>query len=169
VPSVILNRARPTVAAENDNESWESNTTNTSSSKLSSTVDLTVLSDSIKSLGEKAESVAALQAKELRQNRIHDTLEKKKDRSHAQQQSRISQKMQIGDRIAKLKAEKRKLQQDFFLRGQSDEPAKKKKELSDFYKEQIKQVEEEIAQEENEVSSILETPTRSNRTPDSAV
>jgi hypothetical protein len=147
VPSVIGDRAR----LEMDNDSWETNTTNTGRSRMQNTVDLTVLTDSIKTLGEKAESVAAIQVKELQKNRI------------------VSQRLQIGDRIAKLKAEKRKLQQDFFVHRQSDVPQTKKRETSEFFEEQIQQVDEEIAQGDRELSSLLETPTRNNRTPDSAI
>jgi hypothetical protein len=77
--------------------------------------------------------------------------------------------LQIGDRIAKLRAEKRKLQQDFFIHRQSEQAQKKKKEASDFFEEQIHQIDDEIAQGDRELASLLETPTRNNRTPDSAV
>jgi hypothetical protein len=165
VPSVIGARAR----LEMDNDSWETNTTNTGRSRMQNTVDLTVLTDSIRTLGEKAESVAAIQVKELQKNRQHDSLEKKRDRSHSHKQSVVSQRLKIGDRIAKLKAEKRKLQQDFFVHRQSDVPQKKKRETSEFFEEQIQQIDEEIAQGDRELSSLLETPTRNNRTPDSAI
>lgn len=46
VPSVIGARAR----LETDNDSWETNTTNTGRSRMQNTVDLTVLTDSIKTL-----------------------------------------------------------------------------------------------------------------------
>jgi hypothetical protein len=83
---------------------------------------------------------------QLPKNVQHDSLEKKRDRSHSHQQSIISQRLQIGDRIAKLKAEKCKLQQDFFVTRQSDVPQTKKRETSEFFEEQIQQVDEEIAQ-----------------------
>lgn len=102
-------------------------------------------------------------------NRQHDSLEKKKDRSRSHKQSVVSQRLQIGDRIAKLKAEKRKLQLDLFVHRQSDVPQKKKRETSDFFEEQIQQVDEEIALGDREMSSLLETPPRNNRTPDSAM
>jgi ElaB/YqjD/DUF883 family membrane-anchored ribosome-binding protein len=165
VPSVIGARA----PLEMDNDSWETNTTKTERSRMQNIVDLTGLTDSIKTLGEKAASVAAVQVQELRKNREHDSLEKKRDRFHSHKQSVVSQKLKIGDRIAKLKAEKRKLQQDFFVHRQSDVPQTKKRETSDFFEEQIQQVDEEIAQGDKELLSLLETPTRNNRTPDSAI
>jgi hypothetical protein len=110
----------------------------------------------------------ALQAQELQQNCVHDALEKSKDCTHLEKQNAQSQRQKIGDHIAKLKAEKRKLQQDFLLHWQANIPEKRKKETTDLYAEQILQVEEEIAQGEREVSSLMETPRRTNWTPDSA-
>jgi hypothetical protein len=78
------------------------------------------------------------------------------------------QKQKIGDRIAELRSEKRKLQQELLLYKQNDLPIKKKKEMTDLFEEQIKQVEEEIEQDESEMASLLETPRQTNRTPDSA-
>jgi hypothetical protein len=99
---------------------------------------------------------------------VHDALKKNKDRTHSEKQNAQSQRQKIGDRIAKLKAEKRKLQQDFLLHRQANIPEKRKKETTDLYAEQILQVEEEIAQGDREVSSLMETPRQTNQTPDSA-
>jgi protein subunit release factor A len=86
---------------------------------------------------------------------------KKRDCDHLQKQK-------IVDRIAKLRSEKRKLQQELLLYKQNDIPNKKKKEMTDLFEEQIKQVEEEIEQDESEMTSLLETPRQTNGTPDSA-
>jgi hypothetical protein len=74
---------------------------------------------------------------------------KKRDRDHLQKQK-------IDDRIAKLRSEKRKLQQELLLCKQNDLLNKKKKEMTDLFEEQIKQVEEEIEHNESEMASLLE-------------
>jgi type III secretory pathway lipoprotein EscJ len=86
---------------------------------------------------------------------------KKRDRDHLQKQK-------IGEGIAKLRLEKRKLQQELLLYKQNNLPNKKKKEMTNLFEEQIKQVEEEIEQDESKMASLLETPPCTNWTPDSA-
>jgi type III secretory pathway lipoprotein EscJ len=78
------------------------------------------------------------------------------------------QKQKIGDCIAKLRLEKHKLQQELLLYEQNNLPNKKKKEMTNLFEDQIKQVEEEIERDESEMASLLETPQRTNWTPDSA-
>jgi hypothetical protein len=150
-------------------------------------VDLTLLSESIKLLGDKATVAADIQTKELQQNCVkkikycrrltghrHKTLEREKINQHktVQRENSLkhealekrdcaySQQQKLGDCIAKHKAEKLKLQQELLLHDQNKpfpKKKKKKKEMTDLFEEQIKQVEEEIAQDERHVLSLMDT------------
>jgi hypothetical protein len=183
VPSVILGQARWMESTDDDGESWEeagTHNTNITSGGRNRSVDLTVLSTSITSLGDKALSAAKLQVQELEKNcgerqhaQMHEACEKEKTRKHEASERKkdcVHQRTQsIEDRISTLKVEKRKLAKELLLAERSDNIPPKKKAMTDLLEEQIQDVLEEIAHQTAKLDSLTETPQRTNRIPDSAV
>jgi hypothetical protein len=105
VPSVILDRA-PRTMADEDNASWESTmqSNNTPGSKQS-VVDFTNLSESIKSLGDRATEAAEIQAEELQKNRVHESQVLQKTHRHESQEREKIHQHEVLQREKTLKHE----------------------------------------------------------------
>lgn len=174
VPSSINTRGTTAEPAEEDHTSglWDSAA---SASRVA--MGLTSLSNSLEFLGNKAVTAAEVQAHEQEKNRSHDAAEREKARthevaqkardSHEQEKNRrheVAQKLR--DSIARLKAEKRRLCHELIEHSCSN---KKNKAMIDMLEEHIAEVEKEKEDHENKMNSLLETPRKSNRTPDSAI
>ena len=122
-------------------------------------MDLTGLQDSISNLAAKAITAVSMQAEQQEKNRIQELEENERNRVHKSVHI-------LRENIQKLKSEKRRLAHE--LVAEVSSPTKKNKAMIELLQEQIEEVERDRSQQEQEMNTLLATPRKTNRTPDSA-
>ena len=164
VPSVVTRRTTSTARADDTGgddggtkgddgaASWDS-------TLRSNFVDLTGLQDSISNLAAKAITAVSMQAEQQEKNRIQELEENERNRVHKSVHI-------LRENIQKLKSEKRRLAHE--LVAEVSSPTKKNKAMIELLQEQIEEVERDRSQQEQEMNTLLATPRKTNRTPDSA-
>jgi hypothetical protein len=123
----------------------------------------TGLDSSISGLGKFGLKAAIIEAKQHERNRLA-RLQTASIDADQQEKNRLHERAEnLRNRINSLKREKRKLG----LERVETEPPEKKAKL-DFLTHEIDDITVDIKQKQEELESILCTPTRNNRTPESA-